>query len=566
MAITKVTSGLISADASSIDLNIDAGTLYLDVSENKVGISTTSPTQKLDINSGYLNFSNNYGIRWGGATSVALYGNQTSNFLGFQTSSSEKMRIDSSGFVGIGTSSPSALLHLSGADPIVKFTDTAGGDTFGIFASADNFLGFYNFTDSRTDLIIDGSGNVGIGTSSPSNYYSGADNLVVSQASGEAGISVVTANNTSGALYFADGTTGSQKYAGGLAYNHSTDVLSLVSAGATKAVIDSSGSLLVNTTSAGSNRLKIVGDASRYGILSENLSGYGAFNLKSTTVAQTWSIGAVDNSSNSDLFIYGGSSAGTKVTLDSSGNVGIGQTSPYSHASFSSLSLGGTSSKGGLIQLKHSDDSAKGYLYAQGDAATLESVSTNILRFVTNGAERARINTDGQFMVNTTANTGPAEICVKSTQTGRGCLGLHNTNSGGSFVRFANTANNAVIGVIQNNNDNSTSYLTTSDYRLKENVVEMTGALDRINQLQPKRFNFIADETNTLVDGFLAHEVSDIVPEAISGEKDAVDDEGNPEYQGIDHSKLVPLLTKAIQEQQTIIDNLTTRIETLENA
>jgi hypothetical protein len=99
--------------------------------------------------------------------------------------------------------------------------------------------------------------------------------------------------------------------------------------------IDSSGSLLVNTTSAGSNRLKIVGDASRYGILSENLSGYAAFNLKSTTVAQTWSIGAVDNSSNSDLFIYGGSSAGTKVTLDSSGNVGIGTTSPAATLSVS---------------------------------------------------------------------------------------------------------------------------------------------------------------------------------------------------------------------------------------
>ena len=66
------------------------------------------------------------------------------------------------------------------------------------------------------------------------------------------------------------------------------------------------------------------------------------------------------------------------------------------------------------------------------------------------------------------------------------------------------------------------------------------------------------------VDGFLAHEVSDIVPEAIHGEKDGVDDEGNPEYQGIDQSKLVPLLTKAIQEQQTIIDDLKSRIETLE--
>ena len=67
------------------------------------------------------------------------------------------------------------------------------------------------------------------------------------------------------------------------------------------------------------------------------------------------------------------------------------------------------------------------------------------------------------------------------------------------------------------------------------------------------------------VDGFLAHEVQDIVPEAITGEKDAVDNEGNPEYQGIDQSKLVPLLTKAIQEQQELINNLTARIEQLEN-
>ena len=116
----------------------------------------------------------------------------------------------------------------------------------------------------------------------------------------------------------------------------------------------------------------------------------------------------------------------------------------------------------------------------------------------------------------------------------------------------------------------------------------MTGALDRVKQLQPKRFNFIAD-ADTTVDGFLAHEVQDIVPEAITGEKDAVkeeeyevtpavlDDDGNvvteaemgtrevPDYQGIDQSKLVPLLTKAIQEQQELINNLTARIEQLEN-
>ena len=85
-----------------------------------------------------------------------------------------------------------------------------------------------------------------------------------------------------------------------------------------------------------------------------------------------------------------------------------------------------------------------------------------------------------------------------------------------------------------------------------------------MKQLKPKRFNFIAD-ADTTVDGFLAHEVQTVVPEAITGTKDAVDEDGNPEYQGIDQSKLVPILTKALQEAVTKIEELETRIQTLEN-
>ena len=85
------------------------------------------------------------------------------------------------------------------------------------------------------------------------------------------------------------------------------------------------------------------------------------------------------------------------------------------------------------------------------------------------------------------------------------------------------------------------SYNTSSDYRLKENVVDLAGATARLKQLEPKRFNFIAD-ADTTVDGFLAHEVQAVVPEAITGTKDEVDADGNPVYQGIDQSKLVPLL------------------------
>lgn len=102
----------------------------------------------------------------------------------------------------------------------------------------------------------------------------------------------------------------------------------------------------------------------------------------------------------------------------------------------------------------------------------------------------------------------------------------------------------------------STQFATSSDYRMKENIVPVENAVDRIGQLNPIRFNFIGHEQ--AVDGFLAHEVQSIVPEAVAGEKDQVDENGNPVYQGIDQSKLVPLLIAAVQE-------LTARLEALEN-
>ena len=116
-------------------------------------------------------------------------------------------------------------------------------------------------------------------------------------------------------------------------------------------------------------------------------------------------------------------------------------------------------------------------------------------------------------------------------------------------------SNNTQVGYIRTNGS-STSYITSSDHRLKENVDYTWDATTRLKQLKPARFNFIADDTNTLVDGFIAHEVSAIVPEAISGAKDAVDSDNNPDYQGIDQSKLVPLLVKTIQELEARITAL----------
>jgi len=162
------------------------------------------------------------------------------------------------------------------------------------------------------------------------------------------------------------------------------------------------------------------------------------------------------------------------------------------------------------------------------------------------------IDSAGRIQVNGTAIVDVGRISVSfnsadSTGVSVKCL---NAN-GGTIMRYHNSSNASIGGITSDGS--TTAFATSSDYRLKENVDYTWDATTRLKQLKPARFNFIADESNTLVDGFIAHEVSSIVPEAIIGEKDAT------EMQGIDQSKLVPLLVKTIQE-------LEARIKTLEDA
>ena len=110
----------------------------------------------------------------------------------------------------------------------------------------------------------------------------------------------------------------------------------------------------------------------------------------------------------------------------------------------------------------------------------------------------------------------------------------------------------------------ATSYTTSSDYRLKENIVPMVGALDKITQLKPVTYKWKSDSSDG--QGFIAHELQEVISDCVYGEKDAVDEEGNPKYQGVDTSFLVATLTAAIQEQQALITSLTARITALEGA
>ena len=248
-----------------------------------------------------------------------------------------------------------------------------------------------------------------------------------------------------------------------------------------------------------------------------------------------------------------------------------------------------------------------------GDTNTgLFHVTTDTLGFTTGGTERMRIDSSGKVLINRTsaipANHQSAMLHVESPNTSSHAAAFKTLATGGGFAAATFGRNNqagrvteflysdsSTVGSVSVTSS-STSYNTSSDYRLKENVVDMDGAIDRVKALQPRRFNWIADEDDIVVDGFIAHEVSDIVPEAIHGEKDAtkeeeyevtpavLDDDGNvvteavmgtrtvPDYQGIDQSKLVPLLTGALQEAiakiealETTVADLTTRIEALEN-
>jgi hypothetical protein len=187
-----------------------------------------------------------------------------------------------------------------------------------------------------------------------------------------------------------------------------------------------------------------------------------------------------------------------------------------------------------------------------------------------NPAERMRITSAGSVYLGNEAalnggdfaTTAYAKFRTSSGTTTGPVAAESTTTSTNTRYHFSFSNTNGVIGTISTGGS-ATAYNTSSDYRLKENVVPLSGAIDRLQQLPVHRFNFIADP-DTVVDGFIAHEAQEIVPECVTGTKDEVDEDGNPVYQGIDQSKIVPLLTAALQEAIAEIASLKDRVAALE--
>jgi hypothetical protein len=269
--------------------------------------------------------------------------------------------------------------------------------------------------------------------------------------------------------------------------------------------------------------------------------------------------------------------ANTLVTT-TGGNVGIGTSSPTVKLDVNGLcNFGGSSGVRAGVGTAFVGGQAE--LYAQGAVQLgVGTAGSQPLNFYTNSTERMRIDSSGRLLVamTTPLNAGNegANVQIKGTSVTPLAMDQGDNNF---YVAFWSKGTTSLAGSIQKGSGLTTSYVTSSDYRAKEDVQPMTGALAKVVALKPVTYKWKVDGSDG--QGFIAHELQEVVPDCVTGEKDAVDAEGNPQYQGIDTSFLVATLTAAIQEQQALIASqsaiilaqqtaltaLTARVEALEN-
>lgn len=266
--------------------------------------------------------------------------------------------------------------------------------------------------------------------------------------------------------------------------------------------------------------------------------------------------------------------------FDSSGNLGIGTTSPSEKIDVSatspSVKVTGTTgvsvfkatNTGGVLWM--GVDSSTGGSFGVGNySRAIYSSGAYPLVFFTNDTERARITSAGDFVLGATTNSG---YNFRVSAGNKYAAGFENSSgnipitcqivsgSGSqTFITFYNGTTNT--GYI-NTTGTNTLYTSISDYRLKENIQPMTNALTAVAQLRPCTYTWKADGSDG--QGFIAHELQAVVPDCVTGEKDAVDADGNPKYQGIDTSFLVATLTAAIQELKAELDTTKARLAALE--
>jgi hypothetical protein len=231
------------------------------------------------------------------------------------------------------------------------------------------------------------------------------------------------------------------------------------------------------------------------------------------------------------------------MTLDASGNLLLGGTSTTQLDGVFGQIIGSSSKTTAGIAL---ETSAGAYM--------MYTDSTDSLIFWDSGsnAERARIDSSGNLLVGTTSavTSAPAKIGILYAGASQFGIGIKTSDNSGSAIYFVNSSGTGVGNIALTSTN--TAYNTSSDYRLKNTIAPMTGALAKVALLKPCTYKWNVDGSDG--EGFIAHELAEIMPNAVTGDKDAVDAEGNPKYQGIDTSFLVATLTAAIQELKAEFD------------
>lgn len=443
-----------------------------------------------------------------------------------------------SGKVGIGTTAPGAPLHVSSANTFATDLRLGNTDTGGrqwtlksLGSAGAGGAGMFKIDDSTAGasrLVIDTSGNVGIGTTAPNAPLHVAK--TVSGASADVAMFANTVSGTSGTaarIYLSThGAVERAVYIEGVNTSGSSNAHSLafgVSAPSATPVermrILSNGNVGIGTANPGA-LLEVMDGAMRV----------------SRNGAQTQFIELVNNSA-SGGFIRGQSGENNKKPLfveavhDSSGSAAgilpiIFRTGPLS----------------GPTEWMRITDAGNVGIGTANPAAKLD---------VNGSIVAGPMGSNGSW---TNTQTGVHMASGGYVWLARANPSLYIQHLGGSggVVNFA-SAQTYVGGISVNTS--SVAYNTTSDYRLKENITPISQALDRVSALNPKRFNFRNDPDN-VIDGFLAHEVQAVAPYAVTGEKDALDDAGEPIYQQVDYGKLTPLLAAAIKELKADNDNL----------
>ena len=348
----------------------------------------------------------------------------------------------------------------------------------------------------------------------------------------------------------------------------------------------SSGDLTVDvagdiTLNADGGDIKLSDGSTTFGELTNNPNADGNFDIRCPVSDADIRIKGVDGGSNVQAVLFDMSDAGTAVFNH---NVRLAVDDSF-------LSVGASDD---FIMFHDGTDSH--LLNSTGDLIINSAASDEDIIFKVNdggsSTETARFDASFDAFVlrdggGAAVSAGKLEINASGSSYNLIALKTTRTATGTNFIEFFNSSGTNA-GEINHNGSTTVNYSTSSDYRLKENVTYDFDATSRLKQLKPARFNFIADPDVTM-DGFLAHEVKDIVPIAVNGDKDEIkkwnkeeiergfapdgasegdnklDDDGNPipKYQGIDNSHLVPLLTKALQEALTRIDTLEAEVKTL---